>query len=346
MLKKAKTKFKDVKALAELEYFRLDEHGRITLASQQLGPTIDMHTHLGFTSAFAPQIDLQRPTKEVRHSFHEAGFSVDLSLYSGVNLTRENRGGMFRDYAQAGILGTGAVTTYTAPNLIAEMDRLGIEQSVSLAMDLPGSSRVSESHIRAAGENGRLIPFCGISPRSLFWERHIEKCIASGARGLKFHPYINVMSPDHPMALKLFRRWSRSELPILFHTAHNGVEPAVLRRFSDIELYQEPLRRLPNATFILGHAGMGFYREAAAMAKAHGNTYLEIGGQPPLVVRELIDLIGPDRLLFGSDWPVYPLALPLAKVFIATEGDPDSRRKILYENAYNIICLTGAIRTA
>ncbi len=305
-----------------------------------------MHTHLGFTSGLAPRIDLSRRTQEMKHSFGETGMQVDLSIYSGVNLTRENRNGLFRDYAEAALLGRGAATTYTAPNLIDEMDRMGVRNSVSLAMDLPGSMKVSELHIRAAGGADRLIPFCGVSPRSLFWERHVEKCIAMGARGLKFHPYINLMGPDHPMAIRLFRRWSRSGFPILFHTAHNGVEPAVLRRFSDIGLYGEALRRLPNALFVLGHAGMGYYREAVAMAKAHGNTYLEIGGQPPDVVRELIDTMGPDWLLYGSDWPVYPLAMPLAKIFIATESDPESRRKILFDNANRILKISEARHTA
>lgn len=333
IVNKVKLQYESVNALAELDYFRIGEDGKIALASKDLGPIIDMHTHLGFGSAFAPPIDLSKRTHLVSYSFHETGHRVDLSVYSGINLTRENRDGMFRDYIEAGLLGRGAVTTYTAANLIAEMDRMGLERAVSLAMDLPGSMRVSELHIRAAGDGNRIVPFCGVSPRSLLWERHVEKCIELGARGLKYHPYINIMAPSHPTAIKLFKRWSRSGLPILFHTSHNGVEPAILRQFSNIELYGEPLRRLPDATFVLGHAGMGYYREAAAMAKSHGNTYLEIGGQPPDVVRELIDLVGPDKLLYGSDWPVYPLAMPLAKVFIATEGDPETRRKILYENA-------------
>jgi uncharacterized protein len=344
-LNKQELCFESVHALADLGYFRLNGEGKLESAVKDEGPIIDMHTPLGFASALVPPIDLSRRTKVMQHSFGETGMRVDLSLYSGVNLTRENRGGLFKDYAEAA-LGKGAVTTYTAANQTDEMDRMGVQRSVSLAMDVPGSTRVSELHISAAGGGGRLVPFCGVSPRSLFWERHVEKCIGLGARGLKYHPYINFMGPDHPMAVKLFRRFSRSGLPILFHTAHNGVEPAILRRFSDIDLYREPLRRVPDALFVLGHAGMGFYREAVDMAKSHGNTYLEIGGQPPDVVRELIDTIGPDKLLYGSDWPVYPLAMPIAKVLIATEGDPESRRKILFENANRILGISAAARTA
>jgi len=33
--------------------------------------------------------------------------------------------------------------------------------------------------------------------------------------------------------------------------------------------------------------------------------------------------------------------MPLAKVFIATEGDPETRRKILYENANALLNRTA-----
>ena len=169
-MKNQKLCFESVQALAELEYFRINEQGKLESATKNEGPIIDMHTHLGFTSGLAPRIDLSRRTQEMKHSFGETGMQVDLSIYSGVNLTRENRNGLFRDYAEAALLGRGAATTYTAPNLIDEMDRMGVRNSVSLAMDLPGSMKVSELHIRAAGGADRLIPFCGVSPRSLFWE--------------------------------------------------------------------------------------------------------------------------------------------------------------------------------
>jgi predicted TIM-barrel fold metal-dependent hydrolase len=47
--------------------------------------------------------------------------------------------------------------------------------------------------------------------------------------------------------------------------------------------------------------------------------------------------VGADRLLFGSDWPFYHLAVTLAKVLIVTEGRPDDRYAILRGNADHLL---------
>jgi len=51
----------------------------------------------------------------------------------------------------------------------------------------------------------------------------------------------------------------------------------------------------------------------------------------------MLDRIGDDRILFGSDWPVYPQALPLAKLLLATEDAPSARLNILRENAKRLL---------
>ena len=48
---------------------------------------------------------------------------------------------------------------------------------------------------------------------------------------------------------------------------------------------------------------------------------------------EMIERVGSDRLLFGTDWPFYPLAATHAKVLIVTEGRPEARADILRDNA-------------
>jgi predicted TIM-barrel fold metal-dependent hydrolase len=43
--------------------------------------------------------------------------------------------------------------------------------------------------------------------------------------------------------------------------------------------------------------------------------------------------------MMGSDWPFYHLALPLAKVLLATEGAPEVRRQVLHDNAARLFGL-------
>ena len=59
---------------------------------------------------------------------------------------------------------------------------------------------------------------------------------------------------------------------------------------------------------------------------------------------ELIERVGGERLLFGSDWPFYHLAVSLAKVLIVTRDRPDRRDAILRGNALPLLNGPGGDR--
>lgn len=334
-MKKFKMKFKNTLELTELPYFEKDENGRPRLAID-LPPIVDFHIHLGQFFLLSSPINLHLRTKKVKHCFREDSVPVDLSVYSGINLKKGRRTGSWSDQVHTVFTRHGPNATYTIPNSVDEMDRLGVDRSVVLAIDMFTGHQNSKYQLENTMGHPRFITFCGVNPWAPRWEAEMDECLELGARGLKVHPYLHHVPPNHPRVLRLLKRWGRSGLPVLFHTANNGLEPAMLRRLSDIELYEEPLRKFPDIPFIFGHGGMNSYKEAIELAKMHGNTWLEIGGHPPQNIRHMIDLMGNDRILFGTDWPWYPLVLPLAKVLIGTEDDAESRRKILSENAFRM----------
>jgi len=80
------------------------------------------------------------------------------------------------------------------------------------------------------------------------------------------------------------------------------------------------------------------------LAQHYPNAYLEIASQSLTNVRRVLEEGPPDRILFGSDWPFYSAAMPLAKVLIATAegtgGDPSRRAALLYENAARLFGVT------
>jgi len=46
--------------------------------------------------------------------------------------------------------------------------------------------------------------------------------------------------------------------------------------------------------------------------------------------------------MLGSDWPFYHQVVPIAKVLLATEGQPEVRRRVLWENAARLFGLDEA----
>jgi len=219
------------------------------------------------------------------------------------------------------------------------MDALKIKKSISLSIDLANVSNNSLRIGKALKNNQRIIFYCSVHPKDKLAEKKIKKYLKLGAKGIKIHPEIQLTAANSKIMLKFLKLWKKLSggLPVLFHSGYNGFEPKWASKYSSIHLYYPAAEVLADTPCILGHSAMNEYQTAIKIAQKFKNVYLEISGQPPAHIKEMIDRIGEDRLLFGSDWPVYPQAIPLAKVLIATENLPQTRIKILRDNALKLL---------
>ncbi len=334
-----KSKFKGWQTLTELGYFKRLGDGRLELTVPGIDGIKDFHTHLGWTLFYAPPVDINRETAKVNH-FFEPGYEVDINIYSGQNIFENSPNWGYRNLLPVAFspFRMGKHHTHTIPNLIKEMDALKIDQSVVLGLDL-----IKAFNSRRQGEairfNPRLIYYCMIHPLNPWREKLIDEYLRIGARGMKIHPELQLASVDSPKVISMIKLWQKKSggLPVLAHSGFNGYEPKKAREKADMKHYWKFAAALEGSPCILGHSGMNNYREAIRIAQKYDHVYLEIGGQPPAHLKELIETVGPDRLLFGSDWPFYPQALPLAKVLLTTEDYPEARHKILKENARKLL---------
>jgi predicted TIM-barrel fold metal-dependent hydrolase len=73
------------------------------------------------------------------------------------------------------------------------------------------------------------------------------------------------------------------------------------------------------------------------MLGACKNVWVETSMQSVAMVRRLIATFGPERVLFGSDWPFGNRAPALAIVKAACRGDRGLERRILFENAAELL---------
>jgi predicted TIM-barrel fold metal-dependent hydrolase len=137
--------------------------------------------------------------------------------------------------------------------------------------------------------------------------------------------------------MEIFAECERLSLPVVFHAGRAGIEPEAGMNYNLMRHYAEPLTSFPRLPFVLGHAGARDVAEAAPLAIQHENVWLGTHGQSVTSIHELLDSVGPDKLLFGSDWPWYHLGASLAKLLIVTEGKPEARRLILEENAARVL---------
>jgi len=328
--------------LADLPYFEVDTAGRLRCVVEDLPPIIDFHAHLGISALFAPTIDWQADTDRVRHFLDcdasRPGCELDLDVYINANFTEDDLASLRRESVGQVTWGSGAASTHTIPNLLQEMNSMGVDQAVILpiTLGLPFRDDSSErwaAAIAASGQGNRLLPGASVHPRDPNALESLRFQAERGASAVKLHPAVQRFYPDSPELDPLYEECGRLGLPVFFHGGRAGIEPEYTHRYTLIRHYEGAVAAHPNVRFILGHAGARDVADAIPFAKKYENVWLGIHGQGVSVLRELIDRVGSRRLLFGSDWPFYHLAATLAKVLIVTEGEPEERRSILRGNA-------------
>jgi uncharacterized protein len=334
---------KDCMALAELPYFKLDDQNRLILDPAVAERIIDFHNHIGLNYLLAPAVDLDREDSEASTFFPLRGNPVNMDVYAALSFTPENAKIMEQENVKQGLLNNGIARTHSAKNLANELARMRAVRGVILAIDFPLGpfSRTSELYMRAAQKYPQLIPFVSVHAYDLFMEKKVRAFKAAGAVGMKIHPAMQLVRANNKRVMRLIKLCGELQLPCLFHTGASDVAPAFQKDLPRIEYFKEPLAAIPDATFIFGHSGIHMYREAIDLVKQYPNVYLELSGQTPDRIKEMIDAGIEDRMLFGSDWPFYPIAFPLAKVLLATENAPAVREKIIFTNARDLLAKFG-----
>jgi predicted TIM-barrel fold metal-dependent hydrolase len=159
-------------------------------------------------------------------------------------------------------------------------------------------------------------------------------------RGVKLHPLLDGYHPDDPAVHPIIELLIERGLPALIHSGH----PIFTLPWSIEEL----VRRYPEARIILGHMGHGniiYINAAIDVAERNPNVYLETSGMPMhSKIREAVERVGPDRVLYGSDTPFHHPSVELAKVRVS--GLPtDLTERVLGENGRRLFFGEHAFET-
>lgn len=342
--------YRGYRGLAKLPYFETDGSGRLKCVVEDLPPIIDFHSHLGISALLSPKIDLLSRTDRVQHFLDcdakTPGCDLDLDVYINANFDEDDLATLEWETVGQLVWGSEFAATHTIPNLLAEMDACGVQQAVVLpiALGLPFGDRLADDWtdaIRLSNTGDRLLPGASIHPGDANAVAELRRQSAMGARVVKLHPAMQRFYPDSPELGPIYEECGQLGLPVFFHAGRAGIEPEYTQRFTLIRHYEGAVGEHPDVNFIFGHAGARDVADAIPFAKRHPNVTLDIHGQGISQIDELIEELGANRLVFGSDWPFYHLAATLAKVLIVTEGRPEVRAAILTDNAQKLLAMTG-----
>jgi len=307
---------------------------------------LDIHTHLGMALLLAPEIDQTRRTERVRHVLDcdatDPGCVLDLDVYMNANFTEAMSRTRTRELLAQALWGSDAARTQTAANLVAEMDDVGVARAAILpiALGLPFGDDLSARWLAAIREGGfgdRLVPFASVHPRDGDAREKLRAFAAAGARGVKLHPEMQRFRPDAPEAMAVYEECERLDLPVVFHAGRSGIEPERLRPYALLRHYEPAVAEFPRVRFVFGHGGARDLARAIPVARRHRNVWLGLASLGVTQIDEALRALGPERLVFGSDWPFYHLAATLAKILVVAGDDPPVRDRLLRHNALGLL---------
>ena len=163
-------------------------------------------------------------------------------------------------------------------------------------------------------------------------DSEIERIISLGLKGIKLHPDTQQFDADSGDAMRIYER-IEGRLPLLIHSGDYRYDFSHPRRIANIA------DTFPKLTMIAAHlGGWSIFEEAVPYMKDR-SCYMDISSVMPFVraerVKELIRLYGADRLLFGSDFPMWH---PVSEYesFLKLGLSEEEQAKILYQNTAKI----------
>lgn len=188
---------------------------------------------------------------------------------------------------------------FAAEDLVGRLDAEGVSFALTSSAS---STTVSQSYgtreILAAAERypERIGALVWINPYDPNWESDADDAANHGAVGIKLHPRLDSYRVDFESLRDVFAFAQRRRLPICTH-AETGDYSA--------ENYASLVEKYPEVDLILYHFNAGRPIAGILMAKRYPRVYVETCFVPREAIEAGLDVLGPEKILFGTDAPIY-----------------------------------------
>jgi predicted TIM-barrel fold metal-dependent hydrolase len=180
--------------------------------------------------------------------------------------------------------------------------------SVDYVIVLPVASKpehfkTNQWYANLAAVSKQIIPFGSIHPDNSPCD--LEKFPAWNLRGIKFQPNAQLFYPDEKRMFPFYQKAEELGLTVTFHIGNEHGN--VLGKFSQPERYVKVLRSFPDLKVILPHLGGYMTWDRLELTLGFPQVYFDTAYLPgnieDALFLELIEKIGVDRVLFGTDFP-------------------------------------------
>jgi len=256
-----------------------------------------------------------------------------------------------RDSAFAEMYSSPKAQIATAEELLASMEEAEVDTSVVLGFAWSEQELCREHNEylleAAARSGGRLIPFCAIQPRAGDDAlAETERCVRAGARGLgELRPESQGYSLEQGGGDLLAGAALRHDLVLLFHVSEPVGHSYPGKSGLGLDAFYRFVSCHQGLTAVGAHwaGGLPFYSLMPEVRETLANVYVDTAATPflysPAIYRQVAELVGAERILFGSDYPLISQRRQRQAIEDGLRDDKDGKRLVLGENACRLLRL-------
>jgi uncharacterized protein len=211
-------------------------------------------------------------------------------------------------HTHVGSFGSWAGVSCTATELLYQMDSFDVGRAILFAPDNELVMRTVKRH------PGRFTGYVWPNPHEKDALDLVKRAVKKwNFKGIKLHPLVHAFLPTDEIVLPIMDYARREKLVVAIHSGH----PPFSLPWSIGEL-AELYRDVRIVMLHMGH-GHGVYIQAAInTARRYDNIILETSGMPMHTkIKEAVERVGEERVVFGSDYPFHHHSVELQRVRVA-----------------------------
>jgi len=254
-----------------------------------------------------------------------------------------------QDNCFANLYSSGKAKLATAEQLINIMDEYEIEKAVVLNLGwqsqnlcLKTNDYILESITRYPN---RLIGFCMIQPsigaRAV---KELERCFKSGAKGIGEMrlDYSGLSLGDMDVLKPIVEIMINNNMILILHTSEPVGHDYPGKGKVTPDISYSFLLKFPDLKIVCAHWGGGlpFYALMPEIDKAINNAFFDTAATAylyrPAIFRSVLDIIGSEKILFGSDYPLMSPGKILSQIN-SLDLSKNEQSKILGHNARQLL---------
>ena len=217
---------------------------------------------------------------------------------------------------------------------IDELERSMVENGIDIALALAAyfprktGSITNEQILSLTKDHDNILVFGSLDAENNLQEgiTELEKLLVEDRIvGIKLYPGYQFVYPNDEKLDTVYELATRFGVPVMFHSGLAYKSPGGIR-FSRPIYFDDVADKFPELKIIISHLGDPSIREATAVAHKNPNVYLDFSGlvsnttknkersekwkrkNEEYIVKTIedvmIDLMGTEKIIFGTDWPI------------------------------------------